>query len=309
MNRLFKEYISVTIIMADKIVLKSFWDSLYVHPICKDFKEYFADLLIDILPNYKQVYIYSVFGKELPSINDKANNSDILYVQFSGEPHYRNLELFHINLLASLESDKELIIPHTLGGQHLFVHNLWERLNQPRIYENDIVNKTHFCSFIVSNGQPQERVKFYKLLNSYKQVDSCGRFYNTIGYLPPETDTPEYYEFMSRYKYTICFENSQIDYYFSEKLINAYISKTIPIYWGCPQVPDFINTKAIIYIPQASPIEIHKAYSRIIELENNPDKYKEIYEQPLFIDGKLPPQLDKTCIRNKITKAFNERLN
>ena len=294
--------------MADKIVLKSFWDSLYVHPICKDFKEYFADILADILPKYKTILVYSVFGKEVPSIEDKVNNPDILYVQYSGEPHYHNPALFNVNLIAALESPTPLIIPHTLGGQHIYVHNLWDPLNEPRIYEDDIKTKTHFCSFIISNGQPQERIRFYKLLNSYKTVDSCGRFNNTIGYLPPETDTPEYYAFMSRYKYTICFENSQVDYYFSEKLINAYISKTIPIYWGCPQVPDFINTKAIIYIPSSSPMDIHKAYMRIIEIESDPLKYKEIYEQPLFVDGKLPPQLDKDCLKNKVRVAFDSIL-
>ena len=291
--------------MSDKIVLKSFWDSLYVHPICKDFKEYFANILSEILPKYKQVYIYSVFGNEEPAINDKIINTDILYVQYSGEPHHRNPELFHINLLASLESIKPFIIPHTLGGQHLYVHNLWEILKQPRLYEVDKNNKTRFCSFIVSNGQPQERIRFFNLLSSYKRIDSCGRFSNNIGFLPPETDTPEYYKFMSQYKYTICFENSQVDYYFSEKLINAYISKTIPIYWGCPQVPDFINTKAIIYIPTATDEEFQKAYQRIIELENDPNKYKEVYEQPLFIGNVLPHQLDINYLKYRVSSCKN----
>jgi hypothetical protein len=286
--------------MAEKIILKSFWDSLYVHPICKDFKEYFADVLSDVLPKYKVAYVYSVFGKEEPTLQDKINNPDVLYVQYSGEPHHRNPSLFHINLLASLESSNPIIIPHTLGGQHLYVHNLWSILNEQRIYQNDIQTKSRFCSFIISNGGPQERLSFYRLLNSYKKVDSCGRFNNTVGYLLPETDTPEYYKFMSQYKYTICFENSQIDYYFSEKLINAYISKTIPIYWGCPQVPEFINTKAIIYIPDATAESFHKAMDRVIELENDPAKYKEVYEQPLFIEGKLPKQLDIAFLKNKV---------
>ena len=37
----------------------------------------------------------------------------------------------------------------------------------------------------------------------------------------------------------ICFENLKVDYYFTEKLINAYLGGCIPIYWGCPNIEEF----------------------------------------------------------------------
>lgn len=41
-----------------------------------------------------------------------------------------------------------------------------------------------FCSFVVSNGFncDKEREIFFKLLNTYKKIDSGGRFLNNIGY-------------------------------------------------------------------------------------------------------------------------------
>ena len=36
------------------------------------------------------------------------------------------------------------------------------------------------------------------------------------------------------------------DYYFTEKLLDCFLSGTIPIYWGCPSIGDFFNTKGMI---------------------------------------------------------------
>jgi hypothetical protein len=236
--------------------------------------------------------VYSVFGEK-----PRQRDPDVLYVQFSGESFSHDPNCFDVNLIPALESP--VTVPHTLGGLHIYTSNLTARINQPRIYEN----KTHFCSFVVSNPGPQERIQFYKLLNSYKKVDSCGRWNNT-GVRIPESDTPEYYEFMSRYKFTICFENSQKDYYFTEKLINAYVSNTVPIYWGCPHVPSYLNTDAMVYIPDATPDGFKKALDRVIELETNSEAYKRVYEQPLFVDGKIPDVLNMDVIRKRIASLL-----
>jgi hypothetical protein len=47
-------------------------------------------------------------------------------------------------------------------------------------------------------------------------------------------------------QYSIIIENSQCENYFTEKLIDCFITKTIPIYWGCPNIGDFFNKSGII---------------------------------------------------------------
>jgi len=46
--------------------------------------------------------------------------------------------------------------------------------------------------------------------------------------------------------YHIAIENSQNKGYFTEKIIDAFITKTIPIYWGCPNINEFFNMDGVI---------------------------------------------------------------
>jgi hypothetical protein len=48
------------------------------------------------------------------------------------------------------------------------------------------------------------------------------------------------------YRYTFCIENCKVDYYFTEKLIDCFLTGVIPIYWGCPSIGDFFNLKGMI---------------------------------------------------------------
>lgn len=48
------------------------------------------------------------------------------------------------------------------------------------------------------------------------------------------------------FKFSIIVENDQCVDYFTEKLIDCLASKTIPIYWGCPNVGDYFNMDGII---------------------------------------------------------------
>jgi len=47
-------------------------------------------------------------------------------------------------------------------------------------------------------------------------------------------------------QFHIAIESTKIKNYFTEKLIDAFITKTVPIYWGCPNIGEFFNEKGII---------------------------------------------------------------
>jgi hypothetical protein len=48
------------------------------------------------------------------------------------------------------------------------------------------------------------------------------------------------------YRFSICVENTKQDYYFSEKIMDCFLSGTIPIYWGCPSIEKFFNINGIL---------------------------------------------------------------
>lgn len=46
-------------------------------------------------------------------------------------------------------------------------------------------------------------------------------------------------------QYHICVENCKLNGYFSEKIMDCLITKTIPIYWGCLDIQKFFNIKGM----------------------------------------------------------------
>ena len=45
------------------------------------------------------------------------------------------------------------------------------------------------------------------------------------------------------YRYSVAMENGQFDNYFTEKILDCFLTGTIPIYWGCPNISDFFDTR------------------------------------------------------------------
>jgi hypothetical protein len=51
-----------------------------------------------------------------------------------------------------------------------------------------------------------------------------------------------------KHQFSIVIENTREKNYFSEKLMDCIITKTIPIYYGCENIGDYFNTKGWILL-------------------------------------------------------------
>ena len=49
-------------------------------------------------------------------------------------------------------------------------------------------------------------------------------------------------------QFSICIENSNQKNLFTEKLIDCFITKTVPIFWGCKNIGDFFNMNGMLII-------------------------------------------------------------
>lgn len=61
-------------------------------------------------------------------------------------------------------------------------------------------------------------------------------------------------------QFHICIENSKQKNYFTEKIMDCFVTKTVPIYWGCPNICDFFDTNGIIIVNN---------FNEIIDICNN----------------------------------------
>jgi len=60
------------------------------------------------------------------------------------------------------------------------------------------------------------------------------------------------------YQYSICVENTSRRGYFTEKITDCILNKTIPIYWGCSNIEEFYNPDGILRVQNVDDI-IHFA--------------------------------------------------
>ena len=46
--------------------------------------------------------------------------------------------------------------------------------------------------------------------------------------------------------FSIAIENSRNGCYFTEKILDCFTTRTVPIYWGCPDIGDYFDMNVII---------------------------------------------------------------
>ena len=111
-----------------------------------------------------------------------------------------------------------------------------------------IYPKSKLCSYITSTKLFTKVQSFrVDLLNWFTQnkdrhsVDLYGRGHNTI----PEHNIPEYWDNNTKvvalkdYCFSIAVENKIVDHYFSEKLLDCFLTGTIPIYKGAKKLKEY----------------------------------------------------------------------
>jgi hypothetical protein len=109
------------------------------------------------------------------------------------------------------------------------------------LYEEDIKIHEKSKNFSIIASWKRElsghKLRHQIIAGSGKNVDVYGSGYNPV---------KKKITALQDYRYSFCIENCKKDYYFTEKLLDCFLSGTIPIYWGCPSIGNFFNTKGMI---------------------------------------------------------------
>jgi len=114
-------------------------------------------------------------------------------------------------------------------------------------------------SFLHENNRYEVLSQFTKQLEvSYlcgaKQITLGHKLRHKIFNLKDQIKIPSKWYYTTEEPKEICFhnsmfhiaiENSQNKNFFTEKIVDAFLSKTIPIYWGCPNIGEFFDINGI----------------------------------------------------------------
>ena len=104
--------------------------------------------------------------------------------------------------------------------------------------DQQIHDKTKNISIIAS---PKKYLLGHRLrhevVEKFSFIDTYGRGYKVLD---------NKLEGLKDYRFSVAIENTNEDYYFTEKLIDCFMTGTVPIYWGCPSIGEFFNEKGMI---------------------------------------------------------------
>lgn len=184
------------------------------------------------------------------------------------------------------ECDYAMAFDHiTFGDRYLrlplfYTFSSFEQLKQRTCLkrtQEELLNRK-FCSYVVSNKNGDIiRNRFYKLLNEYKKIDCGGQLYNNVG-----GPVANKLNFISEYKFNISFENSKVYGYTTEKLMESFVSETLPIYWGNPLVGQDFNIKSFINVHDFNSLE--DAVDYVIKVDNDENLYLSYFCKSNVID-------------------------
>ncbi len=178
------------------------------------------------------------------------------------QDRYYRLPLY---LIAQFYSDKEIAL----------MPDPTDFTMQPPFTQEDLAKKTGFCSFVYSNymGDSAREEFFYKL-GAYKKVSSGGKYLNNVG-----GPVDNKLSFELGHKFSIAFENSSRSGYTTEKLVNSLVARTIPIYWGNPDVGLEFNEQRFINCHACANFDT--VVERIKEIDADDDLYLQIINEPI----------------------------
>jgi len=141
--------------------------------------------------------------------------------------------------LIELFPNKVIVTPY--GGT-------WIHPEMQKIYP-----KSKICSYITSKKQytknQHSRIDLLNYFYEHKDIDIelFGRSHNPIPEDHESGQDGKIYA-LKDFQYSIVIENHQQNNYFSEKLLDCFLTGTIPIYHGCRHIKKYFNTDGMILL-------------------------------------------------------------
>ena len=188
------------------------WDFANIH---NDFL-FFTDRNVYEVVNFNNIKKYA-WLIESPQITPDAYN-------FVYDNHFLFDKIFtHSKKLLQLSNS--YLVP--IGGCHL---------------DEDEISLQHSKTKLISMMYSDKKfTPGHFLRHEIAQNKNCTQFIDIMGSGKTGQHVKKIESCMP-YKFSIVIENCKEDFYFTEKLVDCFLTGVIPIYWGCPSIDQFFNT-------------------------------------------------------------------
>jgi hypothetical protein len=131
--------------------------------------------------------------------------------------------------------------------------------------------KNGFVSSFINNPHPTRLRAIFEL----SKIGKVGVYGRSVGnYVDDKIGTA------GRYWFNLCFENDLYPGWVTEKVLEAWLAGTVPLYWGIDSA-GILNPKAIVNLNDFKSLKEFVEYVKF--LKENPEKMIEIINQPLIL--------------------------
>ncbi|GAA4320922.1 hypothetical protein GCM10023115_48280 [Pontixanthobacter gangjinensis] len=285
----------------------------------KKIKIWFTDFYKGFEP--RNNYFYNILSK-LYSVEINKEDPDYLIYSCYGNEflNYDCLRIFYTgeNLVPDFNLCDYAIGFHYLNFEDRYmrfpnfalIRDQFEQLlSQKDSRNNNLKSKEYFCNFIYANAQADPaRDLFFEKLSDYKKLSSPGAHLNNCNMDIGGRFTKDWMysklNFQSQCKFSITFENSSANGYTTEKIMHAFISNTIPIYWGNPEIEKDFNPKSFINCHNFRNFD--EVVQRVKQIDQDDELYNSILSEPAFRENKIPDQFQEVKLINFLRSVFDQ---
>lgn len=197
---------------------------------------------------------WNPWGEKGLDFDDVNVSISIDNLSFDKDADYRILFLAEPYAIAPTVNQGALQNSHNFHRIYTFTQKILDTYPQAELFEwgsswldfKDLkLNKKPHITFVTSSKSQAPghklRLDIYNTLEDIDEVQGL-EIYQHIS--PPFHERRN--DFFENAMFHIAAENSQQRNYFTEKIIDCFASKTLPIYYGCPNIGDWFDTDGIL---------------------------------------------------------------
>ena len=196
------------------------------------------------LDNLKHID-FSLFIDSFPENQEELSSINILVLQEPNEYFgIHDLAIKHQDTFSFILTWDDKVLNNCKNSLFLPFGHTWFYPEQYEKNHNKKFELSHLCGNLLKSYGHQIR---HELMARQNEFQIPLNFHQTIGDRHNIEDARLGKETVfGDSMFGVAIENFSHRGYFSEKILDCFLMKTIPVYWGCSNIGDFFNDKGII---------------------------------------------------------------
>jgi hypothetical protein len=188
---------------------------------------------------------FSLFVDSFPENQEELSSINILVLQEPNEYFgLHDLAIEHQDMFSFILTWDDKVLSKCDNAMFLSFGHTWFKSEQYNKKHDKKFELSHLCGNLLKSYGHQMR---HELMDRQDEITIPLNFHKTIGDRHNIEDARLGKETVfGNSMFGIAIENFSHRGYFTEKILDCFLMKTIPVYWGCSNIGDFFNEKGVL---------------------------------------------------------------